>query len=270
MITGCSSGIGFNAAIELRKRNWRVLATCRQRSDCAKLISEGLETFPLDLSDEKSIIDAVAKVKDKTSGSLDAIFNNGAFMLPGAVEDLKRNAIREIFEVNVFGQIDLTNRCLPLLLKSQDPRVVNSSSVLGFASLPYRGAYNATKFALEAFTDAFRREHLNEIIKFILIEPGPISTKIRENAIPRFEKWIDWENSRRRAFYEKILIKRLYNPSQKKDRFEQTPLHVTKKLIHALESSNPRARYFVTKPTYVASLITRLLPTKLQDLLLKY
>ena len=270
LITGCSSGIGYDAAVELQRKNWRVFATCRQQTDCSKLINDGFESFSLDLSNESSIIEAVKKLNKKTGGVLDAVFNNGAFMLPGAVEDLKRDAIREIFEVNVFGQVDLINRCFPLLEKSISPRIVNCSSVLGFASLPYRGAYNATKFALEAFTDAMRRENLTNKIKFILIEPGPISTKIRENAIPKFEKWIDWQHSRQKAFYEKILIKRLYSSTTKKDFFELPPSQVTKKLIHALESSNPRARYFVTTPTYIASIITRLLPTKLQDFLLKY
>jgi NAD(P)-dependent dehydrogenase (short-subunit alcohol dehydrogenase family) len=268
LITGCSSGIGHDAALTLHARGWRVFATCRQESDCARLQAQGLESFRLDYADEASLQGAVAEVRQRTGGRLDALFNNGAFAIPGAVEDIPRAALREIFEVNVFGQIDLINRCLPMLLAAGAARVVNCSSVLGFAAIPFRGAYNATKFALEALTDTLRRENLRGPVRFILIEPGPIDTRIRENAIPHFEKWIDWERSRKREFYERSFRPRLYRTSKRKDRFELPPSAVTKKLIHALESSRPKPRYFVTVPTYFAGAITRLLPTRWQDALL--
>jgi NAD(P)-dependent dehydrogenase (short-subunit alcohol dehydrogenase family) len=268
LITGCSSGIGHDAALTLHARGWRVFATCRQESDCARLQAQGLESFRLDYADEASLQRAVAEVRQRTGGRLDALFNNGAFAIPGAVEDIPRAALREIFEVNVFGQIDLINRCLPMLLAAGAARVVNCSSVLGFAAIPFRGAYNATKFALEALTDTLRRENLRGPVRFILIEPGPIDTRIRENAIPHFEKWIDWERSRKREFYERSFRPRLYRTSKRKDRFELPPSAVTKKLIHALESSRPKPRYFVTVPTYFAGAITRLLPTRWQDALL--
>jgi len=268
LITGCSSGIGHDAALTLHARGWRVFATCRQDSDCARLRENGLESFRLDYADEASLQAAVAEVGQRTDGCLDALFNNGAFAIPGALEDVPRAALREIFEVNVFGQIDLINRCLPMLLAADAPRVVNCSSVLGFAAIPYRGAYNATKFALEALTDTMRRENRHGPIRFILIEPGPIDTRIRENAVPHFEKWIDWESSRKREFYERSFRPRLYRTNKRKDRFELPPSAVTKKLIHALESQRPKARYFVTVPTYFASAVARLLPSAWQDALL--
>ena len=268
LITGCSSGIGFDAAMTLHTRGWRVFATCRQEDDCARLRDLGLESFRLDYADEASIRDAVTEVEDRTDARLDALFNNGAYAIPGAVEDVPRDALRAIFEVNVFGQFDLINRCLPLLHAAGDARVINCSSVLGFAAIPWRGAYCATKFAMEALTDTMRRENRNGAVRFTLIEPGPIDTRMRENAIPHFEKWIDWKSSRKRADYENSFLPRLYRRDRRTDRFELPPAAVTKKLIHALEASRPRARYFVTTPTYFASAVTRLLPTSWQDAIL--
>jgi len=269
LITGCSSGIGHDAALTLHARGWRVFATCRQESDCGRLQEKGLESFRLDYADEASLQAAVAEVGQRTGGRLDALFNNGAIAIPGALEDVPRAALRSIFEVNVFGQIDLINRSLPMLLAADNARVVNCSSVLGIAAIAYRGAYNATKFALEALTDTLRRENSNGPVRFILIEPGPIDTRIRENAIPHFEKWIDWEKSRKRSYYETSFLPRLYRTDKRKDRFELPPSAVTKKLIHALESPRPKPRYFVTVPTYFASAVARLLPSAWQDALLR-
>jgi len=268
LITGCSSGIGYDAATTLHARGWRVFATCRQRSDCERLRALGLESFPLDYADERSLGDAVAEVGERTQHRLDALFNNGAYAIPGAVEDVPRDALRAIFEVNLFGQFDLINRCLPLLHAAGDARVVNCSSVLGFAAIPFRGAYSATKFAMECLTDTMRRENRRGPVKFILLEPGPIDTRIRENAIPHFEKWIDWQSSAKKDYYERSFIPRLYRRDDKKDRFELPPSAVTKKLIHALEARRPRERYFVTVPTWFANAVTRLLPTAWQDVLL--
>ncbi len=269
LITGCSSGIGYDAAKTLHSRGWRVFATCRKESDCRRLLAEGLDSFQLDYADEASIARAVAELETRTGGTLDALFNNGAHALPGAVEDLPREGLREIFEVNVFGPFDLLNRCLPMLRAASDARVVNCSSVLGFAAIPFRGAYCATKFSIEALTDAMRRENRHESIRYILIEPGPIATKIRENAIPHFEKWIDWRQSRLRNFYKNTFRPRLYGTDKRKDRFELPPAAVTKKLLHALEARRPKRRYFVTVPTYLANLATRLLPTSVQDRVLR-
>jgi NAD(P)-dependent dehydrogenase (short-subunit alcohol dehydrogenase family) len=269
LITGCSSGIGYDAARTLHERGWRVFATCRRDEDCARLRGTGLESFRLDYADERSLQEAVAEVEQRTGGTLDALFNNGAYAIPGALEDVPRDALRAIFETNLFGPVDLIQRCLPMLHASRDARVVNCSSVLGFAALSFRGAYNATKFAMEGVTDTLRRECKRDPIKYILIEPGPIGTRMRQNAAVQFERWIDWERSRKRRVYEKTMIPRLYNTDAARDRFELPPSAVTKKLIHALEAKRPRARYFVTLPTYFAYLATRLLPTAWQDKVLR-
>ena len=263
LITGCSSGIGLDAARGMKARGWRVFATCRQEADCERLRAEGLESFRLDYAEEASIAAAVEEVVARTGGRLDALFNNGAFACPGAVEDLPRGALREIFEVNLFGYHDLTRRIIPLMRAQGHGRVVNCSSVLGLVGAKWRGAYVATKFAMEGLTDVLRLEMRGTGLDFILIEPGPIGTKIRQNSIPHFEKWIDWKASARADEYQSLLG-RLYE-SRGPDRFQLGPEAVTAKLIHALESPRPRARYYVTTPTYIAGWLRRLLPTRAQD-----
>jgi len=263
LITGCSSGIGLDAARGLSVRGWRVFATCRKAADCDRLVAEGLESFPLDYDDEASITAAVAEVRARTGGTLDAVFNNGAFACPGAVEDLPRGALRAIFETNLFGYHDLTRQVIPLMRAQGHGRIVNCSSVLGLVGIKWRGAYVATKFAMEGLTDVLRMEMAETGIKVILIEPGPIGTRIRENAIPHFERWIDWQASARRDQYT-ALRSRLYE-SRGPDRFELPPAAVTAKLIRALESPNPAARYFVTTPTYISGILRRVLPTRMLD-----
>jgi NAD(P)-dependent dehydrogenase (short-subunit alcohol dehydrogenase family) len=267
LITGCSSGIGLDAARGLKARGWRVFATCRQEADCERLRGEGLESFRLDYADEANIAEAVEETLRRTGGTLDALYNNGAFACPGAVEDLPRGALREIFETNLFGYHDLTRRVIPAMRAQGHGRIVNCSSVLGLVGLTWRGAYVSTKFAMEGLTDVLRIEMKGTGIEVILIEPGPIATKIRENAVPHFEKWVDWENSARRDQYVR-LRGRLYDKKVKKDTFELGPEAVTAKLIRALEDRRPKPRYFVTTPTYLMGFARRLLPTRALDWLI--
>ena len=259
LITGCSSGIGFDAAQELAARGWRVFATCRQEADAARLRGMGLESFVLDYADSASIAAAVAEVKLRTGGTLDALFNNGAFGCPGAVEDLPTDALRAIFEVNIFGYHHLTRLVIPMMRAQGAGRIVNCSSVLGLVPMKWRGAYVATKYAMEGLTDVLRLEMEGTGIRVVLIEPGPITSDIRKNSIPHFERWIDWKNSARAAEYEGLLA-RLYE-ARGPDRFELPASAVTAKLIHALESPRPHARYFVTKATYMMNIARRILPT---------
>jgi NAD(P)-dependent dehydrogenase (short-subunit alcohol dehydrogenase family) len=267
LITGCSSGIGLDAASGLAARGWRVFATCRQETDCDRLRAEGLESFRLDYADEASIAEAVDEALRRTGGTLDAVYNNGAFACPGAVEDLPRGALREIFETNLFGYHDLTRRVIPVMRRQGHGRIINCSSVLGLVGMTWRGAYVATKFAMEGLTDVLRIEMRGTGIHLILIEPGPITTRIRENAVPHFEKWVDWENSARREQYV-ALRGRLYDKKTKKDAFELGPEAVTAKLIRALEDPRPKPRYFVTAPTHLMGIARRILPTRALDWLI--
>ena len=267
LITGCSSGIGYDAAHGLAARGWRVFATCRKQDDCVRLRAEGLESFVLDYANEASISAALAQVLEATGGTLDALFNNGAFALPGAAEDLPRAGLREVFETNVFGWHDLTRQVIPVMRAQGAGRIVNCSSVLGLVCAPWRSAYNASKFAVEGLSDTLRLEMRGTGIEIVLIEPGPVTSKIRQNATIAFEKWIDWENSARADAYRTTLLKRLYEKPGK-DRFELPASAVTRKLVHALESQCPQARYFVTTPTYIMAALKRLLPTRALDWIL--
>ena len=267
LITGCSSGIGKNVAITLHNKGWRVFATCRSKTDCTFFTKLGIESFPLDLLKEESINCAVSLVKQKTKSQLDVLFNNGAYAIPGAIQDIPRSAMREIFEVNVFGQIDLINRCIPLMMSSDYPKIINCSSVLGFISLPYRGLYSATKYSIEALTDALRRENYDSKIKFVLIQPGPINTDIKKKSVKHFEKWIDWKKSIHQKTYENKVIKRLYDNNYKDsfNSYELQPDEVTKILINVLNSKKPKARYKITIQTKIAQIMTKLLPTNTLD-----
>jgi NAD(P)-dependent dehydrogenase (short-subunit alcohol dehydrogenase family) len=263
LITGCSSGIGLDAARTLQARGWRVFATCRAEEDCEALRAEGLESFRLDYDDEANIAAALDEALARTGGTLDALFNNGAYAIPGAVEDLPRAALRANFETNLFGYHDLTRRVIPIMRRQGHGRIVNCSSVLGIVGYSWRGSYVATKFALEGLTDVLRIEMRDTNISVCLIEPGPIPTKFRENGILQFEKWIDWKASARREKYE-ALLERMYKKTGP-DPFELPASAVTEKLIHAIEAPRPRPRYYVTKATYIMGLLRRILPTRMLD-----
>ena len=263
LITGCSSGIGYDAAHGLREAGWHVFASCRKAEDCDRLKAQGFDAPQIDLADPESIRSGLAEVLAATGGTLDALYNNAAFACPGAVEDLPAGALREIFETNLFGTHDLTREVIKVMRAQGHGRIINCSSVLGLVGLSWRGAYVSTKFALEGLTDVLRIEMRDTPIKVILIEPGPITSKIRENAIPHFEKWIDTANSARAAQYE-TLKARLYKDTGP-DNFELPASAVTKKILHALTSANPKPRYYVTTPTYLMGNLRRLLPTRLLD-----
>ena len=265
LITGCSSGIGYDAAHRMKQEGWRVLATCRKKEDVERLTSEGMESFQLDYSDEMSVRDGAQKALELTSGKLDALFNNGAYACPGATEDLPRAALREIYETNVFGQFQLINELLPAMRANGGGRIVNNSSILGFIALPFRGAYTSTKFAMEALTDTLRLENHASSLKFILIEPGPVTSMIRQKSIPHFETWIDWKNSDKKDLYESTMMPRLYDGTGNPDKWELPASAVSDKLVLALTAKNPSPRYFVTKPTYIMNILRRVLPTSLLD-----
>jgi NAD(P)-dependent dehydrogenase (short-subunit alcohol dehydrogenase family) len=267
LITGCSSGIGYCVAKGLRERGYRVFATARRAESVATLNDEGLESLQLDLDDSDSIKQAVDDILQRTGGHLDALFNNGAFGLPGAVEDLSREAIRASFETNLFGWLELTNRVLPVMRKQGHGRIIQNSSVLGLVVMPYRGAYNATKFALEGLSDTLRLELQDTDIHVSLIEPGPILSRFRANGLIALQKYIDIENSVHRARYQRVLER--LNKQGPAVPFTLPPEAVLTKVIHALESHQPKARYYVTVPTYLFGFLKRVLPTRTLDRVLR-
>lgn len=264
LITGCSSGIGLQAARTLKERGYRVFASCRKNADVDRLKSEGFtEALVLDLASSDSIQAAVEQVLERTAGKLFALFNNAAYGLPGAVEDLPREALRRQFETNVFGTHELTCRLLPTFLQQPDARIVQNSSVLGLVAMFNRGGYVASKFALEGLTDTLRLELYGTSVKVILIEPGPILSDFRKNALAMFQREIDAEGSRHQALY-KAALERL-NKQGPAAPFTLPASAVVDKLILALEQSRPKPRYYVTKPTYVMGALKRILSTAMLD-----
>ncbi len=266
LITGCSSGIGYCVAKGLHARGYRVFATARRRDSVEMLLAEGLESFHLNLTDSNSINFAFEEVMRRTDGELYALFNNGAYGLPGAVEDLSRDALREQFETNVFGWQELTNLVVPVMRRQGYGRIIQNSSVLGLVSLPFRGAYNASKYAIEGLSDTLRLELRGSNIHVSLIEPGPIASQFRMNAVKALAKFIDVENSFHREKYEGVL-KRL-NKQGPAVPFTLPPQAVLKRVIHALEAPKPQPRYYVTFPTYLFGFLKRILSTRAMDVLL--
>ncbi|MBT6601165.1 MAG: SDR family NAD(P)-dependent oxidoreductase [Nitrospina sp.] len=258
LITGCSSGIGLCVAEGLLKRGYRVFATARKNEDVEALLNKGMESFQLDLDDSASIRGAVHEVLNKTEGKLFALFNNGGFGQPGAVEDLRRDVLREQFETNVFGYLELTNQILPTMRKQGYGRIIQNSSILGFISLPFRGAYTASKHALEGLSDTLRMELEGTNIFVSIIEPGPIEAKFRKNAYEKYKENINAKPSHFCKRYE-AMEERLTKETAPLP-FTLPATAVLEKVLRALESSKPKARYYVTTPTYIFACLKRLLP----------
>lgn len=267
LITGCSSGIGYDSAQTLRAKGWRVFAACRSEEDCARLRQEGFDSPRIDYEDARSITAGLATVLEATGGTLDALMNNGAYAIPGAVEDLPGEALRTIFEANFFGWHDLTRQVIPVMRKQGHGRIVQISSVLGFAAMPWRGAYNSTKFALEGYSDTLRLELAPSGLHVVLIAPGPITSEFRNNSVRQFERWIDWRSSPLAGLYERTLLKRLYGATGP-DTYQLPASAVTDKVLKALTATRPRPRYYVTPPTHVIGLLKRVLSTRLLDRIL--
>ncbi len=263
LVTGCSSGIGLYTAVELSKRGYRVFATARQSKDLEALREMGLETLYLDYTESDSIKAAVAEMMEKTGGKIHGLFNNGAYGQPGAVEDLTREAIREQFETNVFGWMELTALIMPYMRKQGFGRIVMNSSVLGMVTMPLRGAYNASKFAIEGFSDTLRQELKGTGIKVSLVEPGPITSRFREAAFNAYVKHIFPEKSAFRATYESMENR--LKSEEAVAMFTLGPDAVYKKVLRALESRWPRTRYYVTIHTYIFAVCRRVLPYPVID-----
>jgi NAD(P)-dependent dehydrogenase (short-subunit alcohol dehydrogenase family) len=262
LITGCSSGIGWHCALGMKARGWRVMATARQPEDLSRLAAEGIEALYLDYADRASVAACAAEVAGRTGGKLDALFNNGAYGQPGAVEDLTREVLEAQFAANVFGWHQLTRECLALMRANGHGRIVQCSSVLGLVALKWRGAYNATKFAIEALSDTMRLELRGSGIFVSLIEPGPITSKFVETAFRNFEANIDEANSHYKEAYARQRARMGRGGSA---RFKLGPEAVLEKLVHAVESERPHARYHVTTPTRFMAVARRILPQRLLD-----
>ena len=258
LITGCSTGIGLCAAKMLHQQGYNVIATVRKPHDAKQLTDLGITTTLLELADSQSIIDAVAFTIKHFDNRIDALFNNAAYGQPGAVEDLSRDVLREQFETNVFGTQELTNLIIAQMRQQGHGRIIYNSSVLGFVSMAYRGAYNASKYALEALADTLRQELFGSNIHISLIEPGPILSQFRANAFAKYQQNINKDVSVHTQIYQ-AMEDRLQKEGPAAP-FTLPAEAVVHKLIHALESKRPKIRYYVTFPTYLFATLKRILP----------
>jgi NAD(P)-dependent dehydrogenase (short-subunit alcohol dehydrogenase family) len=267
LITGCSSGIGYDTALELKNRGHKVIASARKAADVTRLTQAGLVAVQLDLADSLSIRQGLQEALDHAGGKIDVLFNNGAFGQPGAVEDLSREVLKFQFETNVFGTQELTNLVIPIMRKQGHGRIIYNSSVLGLVAMTYRGAYNASKYALEGLADTLRLELHGSGIFVSLIEPGPILTKFRQNSFDLYKKNINAEASFHKKTYQ-AMEERLQKEGAAVP-FTLPAKAVTDKVIHAVEAERPKIRYYVTFPTYLFAFLKRILPAAWLDNLLR-
>ena len=267
LITGCSSGIGLCTARRLKQDGYHVFTTARKDEDIAMLKQQGFECFYLDYADSNSIQLALNNVLAATEGTLYALFNNGAYGQPGAVEDLSRDVLREQFEANFFGWHELTNLVIPVMRKQGFGRIIQNSSILGLVAMPMRGAYNASKYAIEGLNDTLRLELHGSHVFVSMIEPGPIASKFRANAAKYFLKNIDKENSFFRKRYEQLINK--LETEGPVVPFTLPADAVYEKVVKILNAKKPKAHYYVTFPTYLFGYLKRILSTRNLDILLR-
>ncbi len=266
LITGCSSGIGLATARVLKSRGWNVIASARKTEDVQRLKQMGLQAVRLNIADPTSIEDALNETLTLTGGRLDALVNNAGIAIPGAVEDLSSEVMQRQFDTNLFGTLELTNVVLPIMRRQDHGRIVMISSILGRVAMPWRGAYNASKFALESITDSLRLELRGTDIKVSIICPGPVKSRFRDNSLANFDEYVDTDSSPHRESYTRLKAQ----TGEKKDNtpFTVPPETVARKIVQALESAHPKARYYVTVPAYILAFLRCVLPTRWMDALL--
>lgn len=269
LITGCSrGGIGYAAAHTLRERGHRVFATAREQKDVEALIGEGFEAYRLDVTDYGTMETSLAAILEKTGGTLDALFNNAGYGQPGAVEDIPTDALRAQFETNLFGLHELTRRVIPVMRAQGHGRIIHHSSILGFIALRFRGAYNASKYAIEGLADTLRLELMGTDIHVATLNTGPIISRFRENATKKFLENVDTEHSVHRDEYKSEVLKR----AETKEEVSWTnrmPDAVVRRVVHALESPRPKPRYYITPATYLLGTFKRILTTRMLDWVLR-
>jgi NAD(P)-dependent dehydrogenase (short-subunit alcohol dehydrogenase family) len=268
LITGCSSGIGYEAAVALSKRGHQVICSCRREEDVDSLVHQGFNTVQLDVTDPLSVNKAIEKALKIANGRIDVLINNAGYGQGGALEDISTHVLLEQFATNVFGIMEVIRHVIPIMRKQKFGRIINMSSVLGLVSLPFRGAYNASKYAVEGLSDTLRLELKPSGIDVICIEPGPIESKFRDTVIDFSLKKIDVENSHFKNQYKQML--KDFRQKKSESVFTKKPNAVIKKLIHAIESPHPKAKYPVTIPAHGLGILKRVLPVKVLDFVLKY
>lgn len=248
LVTGCSSGIGLESALELKRQGFQILAACRKPDDVARMEGMGFTGILLDLDNPQSVDKAADSVIALTHNRLFGLFNNAGYGVYGPLSSISRAQMAQQFSTNFFGIHQLTMRLLPAMTPHGEGRIVMTSSVMGLISTPGRGAYAASKYALEAWSDALRMELRDSGVKVSLIEPGPIRTRFTENVNQTSDKAVE-------------------NPGIAA-RFTLGPDAVAAKVCHAFTSAKPKRRYPITLVTHVVGWLKRLLPGWLMDKIL--
>ena len=267
LITGCSSGIGYDTAHYLNKHGYRVFASARQEKDVKRLKEEGLDTYLLDVTKPETIEKTLKEILAQTDGKLYAVFNNAGYGQPGALEDIKTEVLKEQFETNLFGLHELTRKVIPIMRAQGYGRIIQHSSVLGLIALRFRGAYNASKYAIEGLCDTLRLELVKEKIYVVTINTGPVHSDFRKNATKKYFEHIDGIESVFKEEYKKELLP--YEGNKKNDPFTKDSDVVISNIIHALEAKKPKPRYYNTSATHILGGLKRLLPTAVLDKILR-
>ncbi|SOE16632.1 short-subunit dehydrogenase [Hoeflea halophila] len=261
LVTGSSSGIGAYCARALKAEGWHVIASARTQEDIGALTRDGIEAYHLDYADADSIAAFFASAMQSTGGRCDALFNNGGYGQVGAEEDLPVEALRAQFEANFFGWHDLTHRVLPVMRAQGHGRIVQCSSILGLVPMRFRGAYNASKHALEGLSVTLALELEGTGIHVSLIEPGAIKSRFRANALKLFHRHIDIDNSVHREDYRAQL--RRLEKQERSDSGKLGPEAVHAVLRQALTAPRPRYHYPVTREAKIGVIARRLVPARL-------
>ena len=250
LITGTSTGsIAIDCAEHLLANGWKVYTTVRSQEEYVINQQKGFIPFLMDYRYSDQIDNLVNFVLTDNGGKLGALFNNGGYSQYGFLEDVPVEALSEIFEANFLGWIELTEKLLPFMTSQGYGRVIMHGSILGNIPLNYRGAYSITKSSIKTLTYDLRNRYKDLGIAVSMIETGPVRSKIRYKSLSYFEKYIDKENSRFKDLYKEQVAEFLNNPNQVNAYTEQ-PISVAMRLLDAIESESPNARYMVTMPTY--------------------
>ena len=266
LVTGCSSGIGKATALALVDAGYLVHAGVRSERDAAALRSErpaGLEPLILDVATPTSVADAVRRLGEEAGAAgLDVLVNNAGFGLAGPLELQRMEDIRGQFEVNTFGTLALTKACIPLLRAARG-RIVCVSSVSGFSSMPFQGAYCASKFALEAFMDALRVELRPWGIAVSLVQPGDIRTPAWGKAVEAADAMVAGWSEAERALYAGAAAKVREMASSPRG---IAPERVAARIVRVLAARRPPARALVG-PDAPGYALLEALPFRLRDAL---
>jgi len=264
IITGCSSGIGLETATYLKDKFIKVYPTARYEKDVEMLKGLGFEhAMQLDVTKSEMITAVIEKVL-ALDGSIDVWFNNAGYGQPGATEDITTTTLREQFETNVFGLHECTRQIIPVMRKQGHGKIIQHSSVLGLISLFGRGAYNASKYAIEGLTDTLRLELKETNIYPILLNTGPITSHFRQTAVKKLKENVDIEHS---VFKEKYLVG-IEEETRKKVPFKEEAISVASVVHKIILADKPKPRYYITKATYLLGYFKRVLSTSLLDKLL--